>query len=524
MQIWPLLHAAKARAETIHRQTLIYDSPTTFLNHQTHAAETIDEQFHLPPNERTYWAIRHALTDIAATAALYHSDGHHGQPFKANPTVPLALHAAGRHATHKDDPDHPYAHWETLRDDLAALRATLATETAKPPEHRNPPIITAALTQTAANAALFEARARLTLHDRDPHATDNFAVIQWQRDDWTVIHNYCHYGFVPAIPDSPGQYPDETLCYPCIAFPPPPTIAARIAAPDPYPLPPTILATPYYERTTPTTDRGIITGATAKHWPHLAAIALAANQHNIPLAIADHGLTETQRQNLNQFAVRWIHAPHPPIPPAAATAPAIADPKAWAKPWICLASPFDRTLWIDADAIPLLNNLQPLDPNNTAFQIATDNPWNPRSAAMYTRLNHALPNLAAPETPDPTAPACNTGIIAWTRHDPLITRWANTAEILLSHPELTPLCRVRDQSAMWIAIRDHQTETRQHPSYLDPTWNWPADGLPATEAKNRLPIPYEPHALLETTRKRHPWANIVHWLGRPKPQNLYAPE
>ena len=524
MQIWPLLDAGLQRARQIHETTFLYDDKTTLLVDLLDARNAINDEFDLDAETRNYWTIRNALTDLIAAAAVYAADAHHGQDPTLNPTPAIALHTAGDHATDQDDPDHPYAHWEDFRTDLDIIRNALDTAIDPNPNLRDPETILELLADNAGKAALFAARARLGIHDKDPHAQTNFAVIQWQDPDWTVLANYCDYGYVPDIPAQPGDFPDETRCLPCVLPEGLRSFIPTAAAPQLDPLPKTLPAVPYHARPRLTRAAGIVTGAKAVHWPMLAAIALSTNQHALPLAIADHGLTDAQRRHLKAFAVLWINAPEPTIPKVLPPHHAIAEPRAWTKPWTCLASPFERSLWIDSDAVPLFRNLDPLHLHAESFLIATDHPWNPHAAGMYHALNAACPNLNTTGKPNPAAPACNTGIMAWTKGEPILTSWRNHAAMLLAHPNLLHLCGVRDQSAMWLTLRDHEANTGRKPQFLDDTWNWPADDLPAPQSANRRPIPLDPRKLLETTRQRHPNANVVHWLGRPKPQQLYQPE
>ena len=524
MQIWPLIDAGLQRANQIHETTFIYDDKATLLTELLDARNTINDEFEIDAETRNYWTIRNALTDLIAITALYAADGNHGQDPTLNPLPAVALHEAGAHATDQDDPDHPYTHWEDFKTDLDIIRNALDTAIVTNPTLRDPETILELLADNAGKAALFAARARLGTHDKDPHAQTNFAVIQWQDPDWTVLANYCDYGYIPDIPAEPGDFPDETRCLPCVlpaglrAFIP----NAAIQQTDP--LPKTLPAVPYHARPRLTRAAGIVTGAKAIHWPVLAAIALSTNQHALPLAIADHGLTDTQRRYLRAFNVLWINAPEPPIPTILPPHHAIAEPRAWTKPWTCQASPFERSMWIDSDAVPLFQTLAPLHPQTETFMIATDGPWNPNAAGMYHALETACPNPSAPAHTPRHALTCNTGIMAWTKGEPIITSWRNHAATLLAHPHLLALCGVRDQSAMHLTLRDHAAATGRTPTFLDNTWNTPADNLPAAESANRRPIPVDPRKLLETTRQRHPTANVVHWLGRPKPQHLYQPE
>ena len=524
MQIWPLLDAGLQRARELHAVDLIYDDKATLLAALLDARDDIDAEFQLPTAARNYWTIRNALTELIATSSCYAQDGYHGQDIFQNPSVPIALHTAGQHATDQDDPDHPYAHWEDFRTDLDIIRNALDTAIDANPNLRDPETILELLADNAGKAALFAARARLGIHDKDPHAQTNFAVIQWQDPDWAVLANYCEYGYLPDIPTAPGDFPDETRCLPCVLPEGFRALALPASDAQTVPLPKTLPAIPYHARPRLTRAAGLVTAATAMHWPILAAMALSTNQKALPLAIADHGLTDAQRRYLRAFNVLWIQAQEPHLPAAMPPDHAIAPPRAWAKPWLCEASPFERSLWVDSDAIPLLRTLEPLHPQNELASVATNRTWNADSTYLYRALLKAY-DPAGPQTgPQDYEAAVNTGCLCWSKGDPLITSWKNHAATLINQPHLHALCGVRDQSAMYLAMRAQRIRTGRKVPYLPDAWNWPADDLPAPEAKNRKPIPLDPKTLLEVTRQRHPNASVVHWLGYPKPQHLYATE
>lgn len=520
MQIWTFLDQARQLAAKAYNVDLIYDDPTTLIASLTDDRDTLEDQFHQPTTDRAYWTIRRALERLTYEPARYAQDGNHGPdtdpPALPNPTYPLFLHQAGELATSNDNPDNLYAHWEAHRLNLDTWTATLANELAKPPANRDRETILATLTNVSAYTALFACRAHLTIHDRDPHSEANYAIIAYLWGEWDVLENHCDPGYVPDIPTEPGQFPGETLCKQCrpIYYGAPRSTSQQADAA------PFIPITPYHPTATTETTAGIVTAANHSHWRCLAATVLFANLHRIPIAIADHGLTDAQRSNLKRFAVHWIRHQEPHIPSDMPPHHAIAPPRAWQKPWVCLASPWERSLWIDADAVPVHSIRQALENHSPTLQIATNTTWNQSSAYLYARLLTTIDPTAETLTDEHPETAVNTGVFAWTKGNQLIDQWRAHAANILAQPHLHGLAGVRDQSAMFLALRFHRLNGGQLVEYLAPEWNTPADNLPAPAANQRRPTPANPTHFLAVAIARHPTAKIVHWLGFPKPNQL----
>lgn len=219
MQIWPILHAARRKAAEDYQIDLIYTDWTDYLAHLAEDRNIIDEELNLPTTDRDYWTIRDALTRIIARTAMIQQDGDHGPdedpPERPNQPYPAFLHAAGTAATSADQPDALPGHWETLRLLLDQAHQTLTAEHEIPPEARDRTAILNALDAIAARTALFTARARLTVHDTDPHTDQNYAVHAWLDDQWTTVENNCDAGYEPDPPETPGTYAGETICRAC---------------------------------------------------------------------------------------------------------------------------------------------------------------------------------------------------------------------------------------------------------------------------------------------------------------------
>jgi hypothetical protein len=521
MQPWTVLDAARLTAFQYFRTDFIYDQPQTFLDHLAEAHTTMQDQFAAPPAQRDYWTARNACLDIIVRAAMIYQDGDPGPdpnpPY--NPPFPVALflHAVGETATVMETEYPEYNHWDDFDASLSAWTSNLSNEFAKPPDERDRLQIYATLENMAAAACLFISRARFTIHDRDPHARENFAVHHWTGNLWETTANHCHAGFTPDPPDFPGNQKDETLCRPCREY----SYSYRSAAPRAAIVPPTIGAIPYFPLKDLGTEFGIVTGCNATHYPCVAATCLNANQHRIAIAIADHGLTPEQRRILARFGVRWIPHYRPTIPAAMPPSHAVAEPRAYWKPWICYASPFEHSLWVDADAIVSSDIRPKFHRTNPPPLFTRNDTYSIKSWRLYVDYHQAAQLPGPAPTRDNPATIVNTGVLLWTAGDELITDWIHATQALIDAPHLHALANTRDQSTMYAVLARRLAAGQPDPIYLDRRWNCPADYHMAPDAHRRNPLPVNPDRLLAVTRRRHPDAFIVHWLGVPKPETLY---
>jgi len=265
--------------------------------------------------------------------------------------------------------------------------------------------------------------------------------------------------------------------------------------------------------------RGILTGANEKHWPHLGAMAISAYEQGLGFAVADHGLLPIQRAELNRIGVKWIEHSMPILKTTAHEDRFISSLQAWWKPWICEASPFDRSAWIDADAV-IAGDITPLFTSDR-FSVATQFRYSSRTGVYELLHHHLFPHNSIRHLPVNIA-AINTGIMAFSRDDPLLLQWQKETLRLLDDPIALDKCYLRDQSGFFVMLVKRHLAGDSLPVFLPDEYNFPADGLSLSRAKNRRSISNLPQCLLEDTRSRHPGARIVHWMGSPKPTSLYA--
>jgi hypothetical protein len=263
----------------------------------------------------------------------------------------------------------------------------------------------------------------------------------------------------------------------------------------------------------PKGQMGVVTGCKWLHWPFVAANAIALAGQGISFAVADHGLLEWQRCELKRVGVQWIEHDRPENTHATHRPGIISDRNAWWKPFVCAASPFQVSAWIDADAVvvgPIDELLSSSPAVSTQHRFMEDGERLYRKLTSHLFGDDALPLLSRVQ-------AINSGVLSWKQGDGLIEDWQRWCQRLLDDPKSLPMCSVRDQSAMVMMLVERAIDGIAWPCLLEDGWNWPADGLTMQHTRHRKPVSSDPAELLETAIERHPEAKIVHWLGRVKP-------
>jgi len=261
--------------------------------------------------------------------------------------------------------------------------------------------------------------------------------------------------------------------------------------------------------------RGIVTGARALHWPCLGALAIEAANQGLGLAVADHGLKPWQQKELSRVGVHWVVHDKPNID-IAKNRKAPSDPQAWWKPWVCAASPFDESVWVDSDAVVVgdLTDLFSVLPS-----ITTQEQWCGNGSRLYSKLVRAV--LPQHKSTLRVYENVNSGVVAWAKSDTsIIDDWRVMCQTILDNPKKVGKCTVRDQSGLVMSLIDRYRRNKMPPRMLPSKYNWPADGLRAKESGRRLAIPIIPEQLLEEAKRRHPTAVVVHWLGGIKPWKI----
>lgn len=266
---------------------------------------------------------------------------------------------------------------------------------------------------------------------------------------------------------------------------------------------------------------GILTGAKEEYYPCLNALVKVCKLYQMPVAVVDHGLTNQQLVSLSLDGAEIIKPPdHPLLGAARANTKTPSAPEAWLKPRSCMLTPFNHTIWIDADALPV---------ENPWLLFEYKAPWLTRdswvapevSCRQYSRLMTS----AGADLPDnwEVLGNVNSGVFAFNHGDDWIKKWAMTCDRILGQPDLISVCGPRDQSALVLAMSIQPDLCP--PIKRDKSLNFPANGLPHNQQQLRKSYPTDdPDLFVKMVSKDHPEAAIVHWLGYTKPWRINKPK
>ena len=192
-----------------------------------------------------------------------------------------------------------------------------------------------------------------------------------------------------------------------------------------------------------------------------------------------------------------------------------APQKAWKKPLLCKNSPYDYTVWIDADAV-LLRGWDKIANMTIDRDWVTRDWWTEeaRSERLYKEVIESISGHYEPSFMNERT-HINTGVFGFRKDAPWIDRWIETCALLLSTPEHLAACKCRDQSAMAVHMA---LGSGEKPKFIeDPAFNYPANGLTPNKCRRRKCYKSNEHDFLDAIRGDHPNTYVVHWLGRPKP-------
>lgn len=270
-------------------------------------------------------------------------------------------------------------------------------------------------------------------------------------------------------------------------------------------------------------NQGILTGANSDFWPTLRAHVTACLAANVNVAVADHGLTAPQRRWLATRDVLLLDGPFAYSRELYTTAKehaanVMSAIEAWWKPLVCLASPFERTLWIDADAVPIRGIPEMLGYIDDGAWVACEY-WVTEDQAFRLYQPSVRDRLGHIPTHYPQVCGINNGVFGFHRGDDWLVKWRDLCEEFLSDPQSLATCKCRDQTALVTLLA---RDTHNVPRIIkDRRLNWPANGLGYHDRHRRRPYDWSDQ-VLETLRDDHPEAFVVHWMGRPKPWEIAA--
>lgn len=264
-------------------------------------------------------------------------------------------------------------------------------------------------------------------------------------------------------------------------------------------------------------SRGVLTAANADFWPILRNHVRSCREQGVDVAVVNHGLTTQQQAAI--VSMGGTVMPHPPSAVFAISPEKIHSKQnlgrkyvaAWYKPLLIKESPFDETLWIDADAIPIrgLDNM---------FELLEDGPfishdwwigpWKNIYGVAVERILGSIPNAFYSST------WINAGVLGVRRGDAVICDWIENCRKVISDDFALAKSPCRDQTALAISLSENPGLMR-----IIPDWriNMPVNGLLCNEGAKRKKYRFNEDSILTTLREDHPLAWVIHWLGPNKP-------
>lgn len=257
-------------------------------------------------------------------------------------------------------------------------------------------------------------------------------------------------------------------------------------------------------------SRGVITSSNEGYFEQL--LFLLASLHevgNLATGVFDLGLTSRQREKLADWpGVRVLPRPNLPAPQAAMAD--VQKPEAWLKPVLMTHTPFDETLWIDADCI-VLRDLSPIWKRVASGPFIVMDPFQ-----LYIRNKDELYGML------PTPPGClpslyaNTGVFGFRRDRDwnLLAAWTYAFQAAVD-AKLRALVAFQDQGLFnWALYRLRMGDVIEQ----EPTWNH----LPRRD-EPILPAMYRTNkGLWDHLRDAYPDAGIIHWMGDAKLPNALS--
>jgi hypothetical protein len=251
---------------------------------------------------------------------------------------------------------------------------------------------------------------------------------------------------------------------------------------------------------------GVITGGNIKFAPTLEAMALSLQEQGISLLVKDHGLGQPLRDKLAGYGaiVEEDYTTYSTSLKDITRASGTIPKETWIKPLLCLSSPFERSLWLDADTVPLRDTHKLFEKGS----FVTRDHFIPQSLAEYTGrlLARALNKQFIAKYS-----RINAGVIGFCPADPWLAEWARLCAEIIQDRKLTRLCVGLDQSVLVTVLCER---TLPMPRLLrNSAMNYPVDGFGYKSTHSRLEYPADGKALLAMVRERHQRQLVVHWMG-----------
>lgn len=260
---------------------------------------------------------------------------------------------------------------------------------------------------------------------------------------------------------------------------------------------------------------GIITGANEIYWPCVGALAIGAYRNGIKFAVADHGFNDWQKEELKRIGTLFIEHEKITLPKNNSNLAA----NAWYKPFICKSSPFNKSIWIDSDAI-IINDIK--DIFKYDLGVGKKVLWNrsgyKRQPVDIARIlfGNSVNNKILLDVK-----YINTGVIVFSRNNSFIDEWVEMTKKILYNTQYADLCKAKDQDTFILTCIQRAIGNKDMPIILNDNYNYPADGLKNGKYHNRKHVSNDPNELIDQLKLRHKKnVKIVHYVGNPKPWEI----
>ncbi len=263
-------------------------------------------------------------------------------------------------------------------------------------------------------------------------------------------------------------------------------------------------------------SRGILTAANSDFWPILRHHVRSCREQGFDVTVVNHGLIPRQIAAIASIGGKVIE--HPREAKFSLSPRQIREKQdlgnryelAWYKPLLLQASPFDETLWIDADAIPLRGISNLFDLLKDGPFISNDwwcRPWRDMYGTAVRQILGSLPDAFFAST------WVNSGVFGVRRSDPVICNWIENCHKIMNDDVALAGSPCRDQTALAVTLSKNPELMRV---ISDWRINMPVNGLIDHQSSQRKNYNFFGPHVMDRLRNDHPHAWVIHWLG-PKP-------
>ncbi len=261
--------------------------------------------------------------------------------------------------------------------------------------------------------------------------------------------------------------------------------------------------------------RGFLTAGNEAFAPGVRAIVHCLRvQNDLPLAVIDHGFEHDTVAFFRRCGATiipdWLKSPAVKV-----NGDCKIPARSWQKPEFLKRSPFDETVWIDADAIPVREPARILELLSRG-PFLTPETYVSHEGAF--NLSRNLLRAVFGKVPDHyrlLAPI-NAGVIGFHRGDAWVEEWSKVNAEIMRTPSWSTLCNCLDQSTLLVTLLKLNGVG---PRTLTTTaYNSTAEH----RVKSERPLcgvytPSDSAVFVEQIKAGTPFASVVHFIDSPKP-------